>query len=171
MFRNKSLSLIYLLKFVSHHLLIGFHHIFLPLPFCRHSVVMRSIVSLLDSYIKDKKLTILSHCNEIDNLELVPTIYGMEFHSHAIETIQSNLMLFLSKGLADYLVILNINDFLIPKVSTNINKLVARINSFDEVNAVANNIHPACFFQFKSMLNINSDEFVKSMTIEDYFIG
>lgn len=102
-----------LLEFVSHHQLIGFDHIYLPVSLGWKSQSMKNMLSIFKSYIDEGKLTILSQAG--DQLDMTMSVFGLNWHRYTIKSFQSNMMLYYTKGMADYLAVFDIDEFFIPR--------------------------------------------------------
>jgi hypothetical protein len=101
------------LEFVSHHLLIGAAHVYLPVPVGWKSPHMSHILSVFESYIEEGKLSVI--CQSGDGIDMIYSIGGLSWNRYAIKVFQSNMFLFYAKGLADYVTVLDIDEFFIPR--------------------------------------------------------
>jgi hypothetical protein len=104
----------YILEFISHHLLIGVDHIYLPIALDWKNPSMIKILEILKSYIDEGKLSVISQVNEVDS---VFSVGGLVWLRNSIKVFTNNFYLYLAKGQADYLLLLDIDEFFIPKRS------------------------------------------------------
>lgn len=88
------------------------------------------------------------------------------------------LQLLFTPGLAEYLAILNIYEFLVPKISSSVVDLVVRAVSQDLSSVNSFGGHPKCMLRFKSkgVLKVSADDTeleanLKASTIENIFLG
>ena len=58
------------LEFVSHHLLIGASHIYLPVPFGWNSYYMRQFLEIFQSYIQEGKYLKKNEWNALDGAKV-----------------------------------------------------------------------------------------------------
>lgn len=101
------------IEFVSHHLLIGFDHVYFPVPYSWDSIRMRILLTIFKSYIDEGKVTIVTQAG--DNIDLMVSTHGLEWTRLSAKVFQSNMILFLTKGMADYLAIFDVDELLIPR--------------------------------------------------------
>jgi hypothetical protein len=106
-------SMSYFLEFVSHHLLLGADHIHLPIALSWSSENMAVFVRIFHSYIEEGKLSIYSQAG--DGLDMILSIGGLSWHRVAMKIFQTNMCLYLAKGTADYVAVLDIDELFIPK--------------------------------------------------------
>lgn len=106
-------------EFISHHLSVGFDHITMSLPWAFNTRPNQHLLRLLSSYIQEGKLSIWSFAVEpAVSSELVPfEIRGMFFTKLLLTSLQSNLCLYLSKGMADYMLTSDIDEFFVPQIN------------------------------------------------------
>jgi hypothetical protein len=160
-----------LLEFVSHHLLIGIQHIYLPLSLGWRSDYMRRVARVLQSYISDGQVTLVSQSGDgidmiqssgedtylstkyihiftwhnqktfnslthiyrcirqyisvpisvcishtyDDTMHLIPFAGGLLWDRFAVKVLQSNMCLYQAKGIAEYVLLLDSDEFFIPK--------------------------------------------------------
>jgi hypothetical protein len=116
-----------LLEFVSHHHLLGVDHIYLPVTLGWNSPLMTNFVGVFKSYIDEGILTVLSQAG--DNMDMTPSIFGLTWHRYQLKTMQTSMILFFAKGLADYLAVFDIDEFFIP--GTNYHTIQAVIQAVD----------------------------------------
>lgn len=108
-----------LLEFIVHHLNIGFDHITLSTVWHWSSPHSRQLLKLLASFIAEGKVSVTTSSLEpLSEDEESPAyeLHGLAFFRVFMATIQSNLCLYLSKGVADYSLALDIDEFLVPTV-------------------------------------------------------
>lgn len=105
------------LEFVSHHLLIGASHIYLPFSFGKASLHMKSALRILRSYIAEGKVTIVSASE--DDVDLVPSFSGMSWPILGIKLLHINFCTYHAKGVADYVALLDADEFFIPQLPHN----------------------------------------------------
>jgi hypothetical protein len=108
---KKNLALF--LEFVSHHLLIGFDHIYLTVTMNAKGNDMRHLLFALRSYIEDGSLSVTTSSG--DGLDSVISSHGLQWHPTATKIFQSTMHLFYTKGFADYLAVFDVDEFFIPK--------------------------------------------------------
>lgn len=106
----------YLLEFISHHLLIGIDHIYLPIALEWKNPIMIKMLEILKCYIDEGKLSIIS---QVDGYDSVFSIGGVVWLRNNIKVFTNNFYLYLAKGQADYLLILDVDELFIPKGSFN----------------------------------------------------
>lgn len=131
------------LEFVAHHLLIGVSHIYFPTSWSASSEHYRRLQQVLRSFIAEGKLTIISQSearleyNDDDADEAaadadpeapwaeakntgrthgIPyVVHGAMWEKSFVWTMQANACLYYSKGVADFLLILDVDQFLVPR--------------------------------------------------------
>ena len=103
----------YFVEFVSHHLLIGADHIYLPLTLSWTSESMAVYLTVLRSYIEEGKLTVVTQSG--DGLDMISSVGGLSWHRAAMKIFQANSCLYLAKGLTEYLAVFDVDEFFIPK--------------------------------------------------------
>lgn len=109
------------LEFIAHHLNIGFDHISLSTSWHWTSVHHQHLVKLLAAYIREGKVSISSLAQQpLPEGEEAPQfeVQGMAFFRVFMATLQSNLCLYMSKGVADFMASLDIDEFLVPTYSS-----------------------------------------------------
>lgn len=103
------------LEFVSHHLLLGVDHIHLPLLLGWNSPHMARFMDVFRSYIRQGKLSIGSQAG--DGVDMVHSLAGMTWSKNAVKLFQANACLYTAKGLADYLLLMDVDEFFIPRIN------------------------------------------------------
>ena len=99
------------IEFVSHHLLLGAEHIYLPFLLLPDSKYMKQILQIFKSYIDEGRLTILSQAPEID---LVASVSGMKWQRTTLKVFQATTCLYLAKGVAEFITFHDIDEFFMP---------------------------------------------------------
>jgi hypothetical protein len=101
------------LEFVSHHLLLGFQHIYLSVGFGMESDAMREFVRLFKPFIDEGRLSIVSA--SADNIDFSTTTTGLSWSRIMSKRLHVNMCLFAAKGVADYVAVLDADEYLILK--------------------------------------------------------
>ena len=119
-----------LLEFLSHHLSIGIKHIYLPSPHSSRSVSTQRILKLLHSYIETGQVSLIPQSSE-DSDDMKLTFAGIQWDLLLVKVLQSNACLYMAKEKADYLLILDVDEFLIPNsVSGNLPSIIAKADPY-----------------------------------------
>lgn len=103
-----------LLEFVAHHLHIGVRHIYVPSPTSAFSDNTRRLSAVLRSYVSEGRVSIIPQSDGVAAEEKF-TFGGIMWDFLLIKVVQSNACLYAAKGVADYLLILDADEFLIPR--------------------------------------------------------
>jgi hypothetical protein len=103
----------WMLEYVSHHLLIGFEHIYFTVTLSWDSEEMRQLLLLFRSYVMEGRLTILSSTDSSESGN--PAVLGMEWDPAATKVFSSSMALFYAKGMADYLAVFDLDEFFLPQ--------------------------------------------------------
>jgi hypothetical protein len=74
---------------------------------------MAVFVRLFHSYIEEGKLSIYSQAG--DELDMILSVGGLSWNKVAMRIFQTNMCLYLAKGTADYVAVLDIDELFIPK--------------------------------------------------------
>lgn len=106
-----------MLEYISHHLMLGFHHIYLAIAYNKSSKFMRYTQVVLKSYINEGKLSIISQTQ--DQIDSMWSVYGLSFHQLSLKIMQSTMLLYYTKGFVDYLAVFDIDELFIPKLPYN----------------------------------------------------
>lgn len=134
-------NIVLFLEFISHHLNIGVEHIFFPTIWSKDSSHYQRFKQLFISYINEGKVSLISQASNYKDDELINNqreegvesstnknkdqlkysdipfeFYGILWDKLFLKTLQSNTLLYLSKGIADYILYLDIDQFFIPKL-------------------------------------------------------
>lgn len=169
------------LEYIAHHLNIGFEHITIASVWHPASVHFQRLVNLLAPFIRDRQLSILSLADPRDETSPLFEIEGMAFFRYVMATIQANLCLYLSKGVADYLLVQDLDELLVPKsIDVDRDTIGHLIASNIADNLVANadstvgwiggpgwadgHRHPLCYLAIQSELILRSASAVISAT-------
>lgn len=157
---KKNIALI--LEYVAHHLNIGFDHIYFTTALPWDSDEMSHLLQVVKSFVLEGKLTITSSSG--DSILAISSTGGLQWHPVAIKTYQSSMMLFYTKGFADYLAVFDIDEFFIPRgVHSSITDVIKAIDypnghvPIRPGKAVAgskgiadSHAHPLCFISVKA---------------------
>lgn len=118
------------LEYVSHHLNIGFDHISISTVWHPSSPHHQHLLRLLSSYIQEGKVSITSLSDpKAGEQSAMFQLDGMTYFRFVIATIQSNLCLYMAKGVADYMMVLDLDEFLVPTLNLGKNSLDYLIRS------------------------------------------
>lgn len=96
-----------------------------------------------------------------DGMEKVPSVGGLSFDVVASKVMQINSCLFHSKGLAEYVLVTDIDEFFIPKglnfnFNDVINSIVRKNNEIDERRLRDDSIaHPYCYVRVQGEVLFN----------------
>lgn len=116
------------LEFISHHIQIGASHIYLPLAVGKSSLPMKSALRILRSYIAEGKVSVVSTSE--DEVDLVPSFSGMSWPILGIKLLHINFCLYQAKGVADYVSLLDADEFFVPLLPhTSIPQVLAALES------------------------------------------
>jgi hypothetical protein len=184
------------LEFVSHHINVGIHHIFLPTIWSKGSIHYERLVQLFATYIAEGKLTIVSQASDYSvdpsMFEKNPTeqlvleenapkdgsssssspssqssialseipfeFFGVLWDKNFLKVIQSNTCLYLSKGIADYVLYLDIDQFFIPTLPSPFHYPM-------NTNPITNLVIQAVYS--KELLDYGSDLLLKMNKVDD----
>jgi hypothetical protein len=135
----------WMLEYISHNSLLGFHHIHLGVAFSKESIHMHRLATVLSSFISEGKLSLISQAG--DNIDFAVSVGGIEWDREVVSIFQSNLILYLVKGLADYLAVFDVDEFLILK---------PQYSSIQDFLRIAiqhpSKRHPYCYIRVSSKL-------------------
>ena len=122
-------SLPVFLEFVSHHLLLGASHIDMPVLLGWSSPHMAKFIDVFHSYIAEGRLTIGSQSG--DNIDMVYSLAGMTWNKNSVKIFQSNACLYSAKGQADYLLLIDVDEFFVPRVASGYTSLLQVIRAVE----------------------------------------
>ena len=105
------------LEFIQHHLLLGVDHIFLSANFHWGSRRMITLLRLFRTYISEGSVTMASQAG--DNVDYMASVYGIYWKRNVLKLMQINMCLYLSKGVADYVGVWDLDEFFIPRLPYN----------------------------------------------------
>ena len=105
------------LEFIQHHLLLGVDHIFLSANFHWGSRRMKTLLRLFRTYISEGSVTMASQAG--DNVDYMASVYGIYWNRNVLKLMQINMCLYLSKGVADYVGVWDLDEFFIPRLPYN----------------------------------------------------
>lgn len=106
-------SLMHIAEFVTHHLLLGVSHIFISTDAAYQYHQMNSMLRALQYYISNQQLSIASEA--YDGMNFVSSSNGFQWNFLVVKNFFVDMTLYLSKGSAEYLLVLDYNDYYIPK--------------------------------------------------------
>eukprot|EP01031_Cornospumella_fuschlensis_P039335 gene39335-47878_t len=105
-----------ILEFIAHHLNVGFDHISWAYGFSFNSKHMENLLFILRDYINEKRVSVrslaLSTNTESDALFVLE---GMQFFRVFMASLQSTLCLYRSKGVYDYMMVLDYDEMFVPR--------------------------------------------------------
>jgi hypothetical protein len=127
-----------LLEFVEHHINLGVQHIFLGVALDWGSEVMRKYMLLLQPYIEKGQVTISSLA--LQGYDDAMGFSGIKLNEKYADLFFTNQCLYLSKGIADYVVPLKPSQFLLTTSSAV--SLTESLNDMDPSNGVTED--PLC---------------------------
>lgn len=110
-------SLLMNLEFMQHHYLMGVEHMFFTVTFSWYHLNMARYLAAMQSYIDEGLLTVSSHSG--DNIDLVYSMHNLQFDRDVFKIFQVNMCMYLSRGVADYIAIWDIDEYFIPKPPLN----------------------------------------------------
>lgn len=140
------------LEFVQHHLLLNIDHIFLSAPLVWSSPHMTKLLQAFQHFIQDGSVTMSSLA--IDDADFLYSVRGMSVHRDNLKIYQVNMCTYLSKGMAEYVGLWDIDEFLIPKDKhSTIDSLIEAVESTPRP---AGN-HPFCYLELKSEVVANRE--------------
>lgn len=180
-------SLAMYLEFIQHHLLLGVDHLFMTTAFSWNGLNMARFLTAMKPLINSGSLSVSSHA--ADNIDLIYSVLGVKFDRDVFKVIQVNMCLYLSKGVADYVAVWDIDEYFIPKPPyTSIVQVIASAEESSALMLLEENdidkekwkggkgwadgdAHPYCFLMLDAVAVFNSDEYVvkKSRWIGDKF--
>jgi hypothetical protein len=102
-----------LVEFIEYHILIGVHHMYFVFAFLPDSSTFIALTTALSSYIKDGFVSIAS-TSENRGFQNTDSVLGIQFHRASIEAFQINSCLYMAKGVADFVGVWNVNEFVVP---------------------------------------------------------
>jgi len=135
-----------MIEFVSHHLLVGADHVFLPISLDWRSPHMERFMTVFGSYIDEGKVTVSSQTG--DGIDMVLSIGGLTWQRNNVKIFQANMCLFLAKGLAEYVTVQDTDEFMLPlKEHKTILDVIRAIDSPEPLrpfpaDRLLENIHP-----------------------------
>ena len=100
------------LEYVEHHILLGFDHIFLPILLDWNSKYMQRYLTALKSYIASGHVSVISLA--LKGHDDVSGFNGVHINNQLAERIFMNTCIYLSKGIAKYVVSSKANQFIVP---------------------------------------------------------
>ena len=122
------------LEFVAHHVLLGADHIHLPVLLGWGSPHMALFTDVFRSYIRQGKLSIGSQAG--DGVDMVSSLAGMTWNKNAIKIFQANACLYSTKGLADYLMVIDIDEFFVPRFKSGLSSIIDVIRAVEAPKAI-----------------------------------
>lgn len=103
------------LEFISHHLLLGVEHIYLPVTVGWQSRHMDQVIEVLSTYINEGRVTVMSQAG--DGIDSVASVGGLTWSRVAMKAFQANTCLFLAKGQAEYVMFQDVDEFFLPAIN------------------------------------------------------
>jgi hypothetical protein len=167
------------LEFVQHHLLLGVQHIFLTTAFGWKSKTMKILLRVFQSYIDEGSVTVVSHI--VDDIDETFSIKGISFHRDTLKILQVNMHMYLSKGLADYVGVWDVDEFFIPKgkhktILDVIKSTYENEPKLEKLKAnqgyADNGLHPYCYIMLNTEVMANREEMLQgSGSIKSLWMG
>ncbi len=157
-----------IIEFVSHHLLLGAEHIYLPFLLTPDSKYMRQILRIFKTYIDEGRVTIMAQAPEID---LVPSVSGMTWQRTTLKVFQATSCLYLAKGVAEYITFHDIDEFFVPAgdhrtFSDVFNAIEAKATQSPSAGFANLDQHPYCHLIASS--NVIVDQRGGSSSVDNY---
>ncbi|RYH29751.1 hypothetical protein EON65_07410 [archaeon] len=177
-----------ILEYIAHHLNIGFDHVSLAYAFSFKSSHMNHLLFILRDYIHESKVSIRSLTSSADDEKAsLFMLEGMQFFRVFMASLQSTLCLYRSKGVYDYMMVLDNDEMLIPQFkldppTATLRNLLARnfhsgLSTAQKVDLLSEKLskgkwkpsvgwadghrHPACFLSIKPQLFLQSPQSLK----------
>lgn len=105
------------LEFIQHHLSLGVDHFFFGILFGYDSIHMKTILRVLESYIHEDKVSVVSTAG--DGFDLVYSSGGLMWGRDNVKNFHVNLCTYFSKGVADYIGVWDFDEHFIPLGTNN----------------------------------------------------
>ena len=162
-FQSDTQFLYRLVEFIEYHILLGVHHMYFAFSIMADSFAFSTLITTLSSYIREGHISITTS-SENRYFRHIDSVLGLQFHRASLETFQINSCLYQAKGVADYLGVWKVNEFLVPlppshsiltmiqaaSVSSR-NRMVSNIETDMATNDNAVTISSRCFFIINSL--------------------
>lgn len=104
-------------EFLQHHYLLGVQHMFWAVTYAWNGLNMANFLTAFKPFIDEKLLTVNSQAG--DNIDLLYSFLGASVDRDNIKIMHVNMILYLTKGVVDYLAIWDIDEYFIPRLPYN----------------------------------------------------
>jgi hypothetical protein len=101
------------IEHITHHLLMGFQHIEISVAFGWDSQAMQLFLLSFKSFIEEGRLSIVSMTT--DNIDFTTEFSGLSWSRMSSKVFHATMCLYSAKGVADYVSVLDIDEYLIIK--------------------------------------------------------
>ena len=102
-----------MIEFIEYHIQVGVAHMYFAIHFSEKSLAMIKILEVLDRYIDDGYVSISTTAG--DDVNMIDSFSGIKWNALSTDTFVINSCLYLSKGVADYLGVWDLNEFFVPR--------------------------------------------------------
>jgi hypothetical protein len=104
-------------EFMQHHYLLGVQHMFWAVTYAWNGLNMANFLTAFRPFIDEKLLTVNSQAG--DNFDLLYSFLGASLDRDNVKIMHVNMILYLTKGVVDYLAIWDIDEYFIPRLPYN----------------------------------------------------
>lgn len=105
-----------ILEYIEHHLMLGADHIFLPILLDWNSRYIQRYLTVLRSYINSGRVSIISL--SLKGHDDISGFNGIHINNKLAERIFMNACIYMSKGIASYIITSKANQFVIPMLDS-----------------------------------------------------